>query len=1204
MFTEAYLRYPNLKNNTFVFVSDDDLWKATIDEKSFKVLTKKSKKDSKTKPPKLDIHAIRLTNTKGQITQPKISPDMKKVAYISNELGEGNVYVVDISGGISKRICQYRDSFLIGWSDNSSILISTSSYFFDNKLLTVAVESNEILDEKNYGVCNYFHENNHGKVVARHLNDPAFWKGYKGGDIGQIWSKPTKSKKFSRLFADQRSNVGCVQVLKDKIYFISDKDSTGNIYSCGFDGKNLKKITNCKDYYVRQFSLDNNKLLYMSHGKFYLIDNLYKTPTSYDLNISVPGSFNQIQTRDIDTKKNINDYNFSYNGSLVAFVLRGNLFIAKPWIGSCKKMLSQSMLDDSILGLLQKTKAKKTPKKSDSDDKKNQNQDKLKNKPKLSKVKESQTKLAKSKSQSQSKQDQKSKKPQKYTYDFHPPAKNTYANLLKTLKSFKPPLKQGRFRFIKSFGKEKSFISVIANFSGEDRLVWHEHNLPDNQFTHSLILNKNYGKIFDFKGSLDKKFIVFSTFRQELWIYFFARSAAKLIASSDETIKGFDLSKDNQWVVYSCQKHGVNEIYVYNIKSQKSRLLLKSYGHDEQPVFDPKESYLYFLSTRNFNHLHSDGPETHAFYGNIEPFVVTLDKKTPSFFDKFKKFSDDKDDQKPQSDQSDKDTKEQADDKTSKLDKTATKDDQKKDLDKIKQKEKDCHKWDIDFDGIDGRIEKLEFSNGGWKRIFANQDYIMLIRAPLNNYSDNALFTSKSYEDKLYTFNKNTGAKNLWDHFDQIRLSANGKYLFVNREASYSLVTIDDKPFGAEDKQKPKYIDISRMRLSIDPKKEWQQMLIEAWHLQKENYYNPLHHPNFDEIFKKYYKILSSVNTRTEFSDLIKDLQGTLETSHCYEHHYLGDNPNKGSYKPYAKLGADVFYDKKLKCYEVKKIYQGENWNKHSRSPLLASGVSMSVGDQIYQIDGIPCEDIALNKFLENKAATELELTIKRKSDSKKQETVYITTLSNDFYLCYHNWVQEKRQLVKTISNDSVGYLHIPDMSTFGLVEFYKHFAMERRYESLIIDARYNAGGYVSEKIISFLIQKSIAQQKGKWSGYIDYPENSAPKNLICLVNGQCGSDGDIFARIFKEHKLGKLIGTRTWGGIIGINPRIHLADGTLTTQPEYYFCFKNEKSSIENNGVVPDLKIDISPDDYENNHDPQIKKAVELLLMGQIAKK
>jgi len=215
----------------------------------------------------------------------------------------------------------------------------------------------------------------------------------------------------------------------------------------------------------------------------------------------------------------------------------------------------------------------------------------------------------------------------------------------------------------------------------------------------------------------------------------------------------------------------------------------------------------------------------------------------------------------------------------------------------------------------------------------------------------------------------------------------------------------------------------------------------------------------------------------------------------------------------------------------------------------------------------------------------------------RNKKLVTVTPIADESALRYRDWVEANREYVHQKSKGKVGYIHIPDMGREGLKEFHRYFLSELDFEGLVVDVRYNGGGSVSPLLLEKLARKRIAYDCTRWFGYDPYPSEAPAGSLVCLTNEAAGSDGDIFSHAFKLMKLGKLVGKRTWGGVIGFWPRNWLVDGTITTQPEFSFWFKDVGWGVENYGTDPDIEVDNMPQDYAQGKDPQLDTAIKVVL-------
>ncbi len=402
-----------------------------------------------------------------------------------------------------------------------------------------------------------------------------------------------------------------------------------------------------------------------------------------------------------------------------------------------------------------------------------------------------------------------------------------------------------------------------------------------------------------------------------------------------------------------------------------------------------------------------------------------------------------------------------------------------------------------------------------------------------------------------------------------------------------------DEKGGSEPGRKSGWVDLKRVKVSVDPGMEWQQMAQEAWRLQREFFWTEdMSQIDWKAIWERYSPLVNRVGTRGELSDLLWEMQGELGTSHAYE--MGGDYRSEPSY-PQGFLGADYDYDAGSDAYVVSRIIVGSPGEARASSPLIAPGINVKVGDKLRAINGRKVSKTdPPNELLVHLADSEVTLTVED-ADGKTRD-VSVKTLRSEFPARYREWVEANREMVHKATNGRVGYVHIPDMGAHGYAEFHRTYLAEVAHDGLIVDVRFNRGGHVSQLLIEKLARKRVGYDIQRWGEPEPYPNYSPAGPLVAITNQWAGSDGDIFSHVWKLMKLGPLVGKRTWGGVIGIWPRNPLADGAVTSQPEFSFWFQDVGWGVENYGTDPDIDIDIAPQDYVSGYDPQMEKALSLI--------
>jgi tricorn protease len=400
----------------------------------------------------------------------------------------------------------------------------------------------------------------------------------------------------------------------------------------------------------------------------------------------------------------------------------------------------------------------------------------------------------------------------------------------------------------------------------------------------------------------------------------------------------------------------------------------------------------------------------------------------------------------------------------------------------------------------------------------------------------------------------------------------------------------EDKPG-----RKSGWIDLARVKVSIEPGSEWRQMLRDAWRLQRDHFWvEDMSGVDWQLVLRRYTPLVERVACRSEFSDLLWEMQGELGTSHCYE--LGGDYRLEPQYKV-GFLGADLAYEPAHDAYRITHVATGDVWDHKNASPFKRPGVNVEQGMLIIGVGGERVSrERSPSKLLVNLAGQEVRLTV-AEPDGSAPRTVTVRTVPNETPIRYRDWVEANRRYVHEQTEGQVGYIHVPDMGARGYAEFHRHFLVELDYKGLVVDVRYNGGGNVSGLLLGKLARERIGYDLTRWMGHAPYPAESVAGRIVILTNEQAGSDGDIFSHAAKLIKLGKLIGRRTWGGVIGIWPRNTLVDGSLTTQPEFSFWFRDVGWGVENYGTDPDIEVDITPQDYARGADPQLDRAISEVL-------
>jgi tricorn protease len=505
----------------------------------------------------------------------------------------------------------------------------------------------------------------------------------------------------------------------------------------------------------------------------------------------------------------------------------------------------------------------------------------------------------------------------------------------------------------------------------------------------------------------------------------------------------------------------------------------------------------------------------------------------------------------------------------------------------------------IDLDGIAGRVVAFPVPLGRYGQIAGLP-------------GGKVLFTLYPVEGSLgrrwSDESEPKGTLEMWDFDKQDKqtlvkgisgftLSQDRKTILYRSGKRLRALKAGEKPDEKLEKEKPGrksgWLDLKRVRVSVVPPAEWRQMYGEAWRLQRDHFWTEdMSQVDWEAVYERYLPVLERVGTRSEFSDLMWEMQGELGTSHAYE--VGGDYRPKPDYG-LGHLAAELKYDGRARGYRVTHVVRGDSWKPEADSPLAAPGIGVEPGDVLKAVDGQPlARDLPPDRLLVHRAGTQVLLTVARKGKTRR---VSVKALKTEEPARYREWVESNRERVHGETEGRVGYVHIPDMGPRGFAEFHRLYLAEFDRDGLIVDVRYNGGGHVSQLLLEKLARRRVGYDLPRWGPAAPYPSYSVLGPIVAVTNEAAGSDGDIFSHCFKLMKLGTLVGKRTWGGVIGISPRRRFVDGGITTQPEYSFWFQDVGWGVENYGTDPDIEVDIPPQDYAAGRDTQLDFAVELIL-------
>ncbi len=648
-------------------------------------------------------------------------------------------------------------------------------------------------------------------------------------------------------------------------------------------------------------------------------------------------------------------------------------------------------------------------------------------------------------------------------------------------------------------------------------------------------------------------------------------SVTEVYRSAFYRIEGAAWSPDGRWVAFSAfTTRRTCSLFLYDTERGTLHPVTRPDFMDLEPSFDPGGAYLYFISRRVYDPVYDSLYFDIGFPKAARPHLLTLKADTPSPFSSTART--------PRA--------------------PGEPNGNNEDNSKGDGKEEDGPPpIEIDLEGIENRVVAFPVPEGRYQRVLGAQKRVLFSSRPIEGSLDvNWMDSESSPKGKLeaYDFAQDK-VEPVMDGISGFSVSADGKTAAIRVGKKLRVVPAgfkETEPKPGDPGRESGWVKLDRIQIEITPSEEWPQMFNEAWRLQRDQYWLPdMAGVDWEEIARRYRPLVDRVGSRAEFSDLMWETQGELGTSHAYE---LG-----GDYRPEPAwlqgfLGADLTFDGR--AWRISRIPIGDSWIPSASSPLAAPGIDVKVGDRLLAVEGTRV-DAKTSPFaaLVDRAGRPVRLIVRR--GRRKAHTVVVDTLRNEFGLRYRDWVEANRTRVHEETNGRVGYVHIPDMGPRGYAEFHRYYGAEVDHEGLIIDVRNNRGGHVSQLLLEKLARRRIGYGVTRYGRPVSYPEDAPMGPMVALTDEHSGSDGDIFSHAFKLFDLGPLIGTRTWGGVVGIWPRHALVDGTITTQPEFSHWFEDVGWDVENYGTDPDIVVEITPQDHAAGKDPQMDGAIREVL-------
>jgi tricorn protease len=1092
--------------------------------------------------PKAGGQAVPLATASGPEQFPRFSPDGKTLAFQGVYDGRGDLYTMPVAGGVPNRVTHHpAGESLAGWTPDGKELMFLTNAFHGlgrvTQLWSVPAEGGAY-KKLAPAYAGYGAMSPDGKtmVFTTHSTDTRTWKRYRGGMATDLWSLDLIGGGSKRLTDWEGTDTipMFAPASSTVAYYLSDQgpEHRLNIWSVDLVSGQRTQITKQAADDIRWPSIGPGE-----DGKGEIIFQLgseLKVLSLADnservVNVTIPNAQPNLRTRSVDASRTMQGVELSPTGKRMVIGARGEIFTMPAKEGAVRNLSNT----DNVF--------ERTPTWSPdgkwiayfSDE---SGEYELYVRPSDAKPAKDEKKADEAKADE--KKDGEEAKP-----------------------AFEMPAAP---RKLTSFGEGFRTYAVWSPNSkhlvvGDNAGRWHLVNAETGET-----------KLIDQDG--------YSSARAPSW------------------------SHDSAWIAYAREDEGNGHtaIWLYEVASGTKTRVTSPMFNSVSPAFDRKGDFLYFISGRTINQPDYSPLDTTFIYNDVEkvygvplrkdvknPFALENDVETIKPDKKDDKKDEKKEDKKDEAAKAEGEKKDDA----PKAD-GEKKDESKKDEAKKPDAKKEKDPIKIDLDGFEARAFELPIRNGQLGGLMVQGDnkliYVRVEDAGFDE-DDEPLPGGKIMFFDPAADEKDRKEKVVTDGIGY-DLSADGKTLLIFRPGGRNFLG-EPKP-GT----KPEAVNISDLMMTIRPREEWNQILKEVFRLHRDYFYEPtLHGVNWKKVYERYAAMLPFAASRSDVNFIITEMISELNIGHAYL-----SAPGDVQMAPPVRAGLlgcdfELVSDGATKAYKITKLYRGAKWDTDARNPLEVAGSEVKEGEFLLAINGRPL-DTSKDPYasLLGMAGKTVVLTVSSKPtiDSSARD-VLVQPIESEEGLRYRAWIEANRKFVEEKSGGKIGYIYVPNTGVDGQNNLFRQFFGQRHLDGLIIDERWNGGGQIPTRFIELLNRPVTNYWAVRHGTDWTWPPDSAQGHKAMLVNGLAGSGGDMFPWLFKHNKLGPVIGTRTWGGLVGISGNPGLIDGGAISVPTFGFYETDGTWGVEGHGVDPDIEVWDDPAMTSKGQDPQLDRAI-----------
>jgi tricorn protease len=1049
----GYLRYPHVHGDLITFATGDDVWLVPVG----------------------GGRAWRLSADGVQVSHPRFSRDGAKVAWTSWRDGNPEVYLGDAAGGTQARLTFWGDpqTRVRGWTDAGEVLTITSAGqpLMKYRCAYAVPADGSAPRPLPFGPVNDLAIEGAGTALLTGsvAHEPGYWKRYRGGRAGKLWVAAGGDPLFSRILADVEGQLAGPMLVGDRLFFLSDFEGTGNIYSCALDGSGIARHTDHDGPYARNPATDGQRIVYHVAGEVWMLDGPDAAgPRKLDITLGSPAAARA--PRLVTAADHLGGLDCDRTGQASVVEVRGTVHWLTHKDGPARALYVDPEARARLPRVLGET---------------------------------------------------------------------------------------GKVTWVTDAAGPDAVL--IADLAGEPRTV---------RLAEGLL-----GTVTGLAASPDGATVAAAAHDGRLLAIDVASGqVTELAASDDGPVDGLSWSPDSAWLAWSQPGPApLRRIRVARaadpaggsggvVPPGRHSILDVTDGRfaDTDPVFTADGLYLAFLSRRSFDPVYDVHSFDLSFPFGSRPYLVPLAAQTLSPFGPLPEG-------RPPGAPSTDDNAGPA---------VATR---------------------VDPDGLPGRVVPVPVGEARYSDLRAVKGGLAWLRAQVTGVLGEGFATvdDDAPRPALERFDlRKREVTEIATAVDWFAVSGDGTRLVV-RDGNDLRVLPARETRDNHSSADAVTVDLSRARFRADPAALWRHSFTEAGRIMRRDFWVPdMSGVDWDGVLDSYRPLLEGIRGPADFADLLWELFGELGTSHAYVHPADDATPE---YPPVGQLGADLSVDGSGR-WVVDRVLPGESSDPRARSPLAAPGVAVRPGDELVAVDGQPVDPVRGPwPLLAGAAGKPTELSV-RPSEGEPRAVVVIP-LRDERRLRYQAWVAGRRALVRELSDGRLGYLHVPDMMGEGWAHFHRDLRTEMKRDGLIFDVRGNSGGHTSQLVVEKVARRVIGWSMGRGMLPRTYPREARRGPMVTVADEFAGSDGDIVTAVVRLLGLGPVVGTRTWGGVIGIDGYQPLVDGTSITVPRYATWFDDIGWGVENYGVDPDVEVLNTPDDWAAGRDPQLETAVQLAL-------